>query len=569
MLKGKSASSGIAVGQALILNQAKLVIDESRPSDLEQEIVKFDAAVASAKAELQIIRDQVRTKIGPDKAEIFDAHILVLEDPELISETHSLIKSEGVNASVAFKQVSQHFISIFETMDNEYMRERASDIRDISDRVLRTLAGLTTIDLSLLSDEVILVAHDLTPSETATMNREKVLGILTNIGGKTSHTAIMARTLEVPAVLGLRNITELVKNGDWIALDGETGLVELHPDAASREAYRRKKQIQDDTKRQLQTQIGQPSETTDGHRVELVGNIGTPQDIKSLQKYDSEGVGLYRTEFLFVDREEMPTEDEQYVAYKVVLESMGSKPVVIRTFDIGGDKTVPFINIGKEDNPFLGFRAIRYCLENPDLFRTQLRALLRASVHGNLSIMFPMISSLSELLEARAHLNAVKEELKAKNIPVSETYSVGTMIEIPSAAIISDILAQHCDFLSIGTNDLIQYTVAVDRLNERVQDLYDPFHPGVLRLIKTVIDNGHKHGKWVGMCGEMAGSALHLPLLLGLGLDEFSMAPTSLLRSRAQLRQWSLTGARALANAVLQHSTSAEIEKTLSEAVPS
>jgi len=565
-LIGKSASSGVAVGKVLLVQQVPLVIDEKKISDVDGEIRRFHDAVTKAKADLAGIRDQVRTKLGPDKAEIFDAHILVLEDPELIGETERQIRETKTNALFAFREVAQQFITVFETMDNDYMRERASDIKDISDRVLRTMAGLQIVDLSLINEDVILVAHDLTPSETATMNRDKVLGILTNIGGKTSHTAIMARTLEVPAVLGLRNVTELVKNGDWVALDGEKGQVILHPDAATRTDFAERKKAGEAAKAQLLKLVGQESCTLDGHYVELAGNIGTPQDINSLEKHDAEGVGLYRTEFLFVDRSDMPSEDEQYAAYRVVLEAMGTKRVVIRTFDIGGDKVVPFIHIGKEENPFLGYRAIRYCLDHTDLFRTQLRALMRASVHGKLAIMFPMISSLEELLAAKEHLAAVCAELKKEQIPYREDIEVGTMIEIPSAALVSDVLAQHCDFLSIGTNDLIQYTVAVDRLNEKVQDLYDPFHPGVLRLIKMIIDNGHKHGAWVGMCGEMGGSELHLPLLLGMGLDEFSMAPTLVLRARAQLREWKLSDARALSERVLAQAKSKDIEALLTEA---
>jgi phosphoenolpyruvate-protein phosphotransferase (PTS system enzyme I) len=563
MLHGKGASHGIAVGQVLVLEQAALVIDDHKIENVDLEIDRFRDSLQKSKSELLKIREEVFHKLGKDKAEIFDAHVLVLEDPELVGETEALIRTQKINASASFRQVSQQFISMFEAMDNEYMRERASDIRDISDRVLRTLAGVETVNLSLLSSEVIIVAHDLTPSETATMNRDQVLGILTNVGGKTSHTAIMARTLEVPAVLGLRNITEVVKSGDWVALDGETGDVIINPDEQTRKKYLAKHRAQLEVKEKLLALIGVTSETTDGHRVELAGNIGTPQDIKSLEKYDAEGVGLYRTEFLFVDRSEMPSEEEQYVSYKLVLEAMASKRVVIRTFDIGGDKAVPFIDIGKEENPFLGYRAIRYCLEHPALFRTQLRALMRASVHGKLNIMFPMISSLDELLKAKEHLGAVCDELKTEGIPFDHKVGVGTMIEIPSAALISDVLAQHCDFLSIGTNDLIQYTVAVDRLNERVQSLYDPFHPGVLRLIQMIINNGHEHGVWVGMCGEMAGSELHVPLLLGMGLDEFSMAPTSILRTRAQVKKWSLSEAKALAAEVAKLHTSAQVESLL------
>lgn len=565
MLIGKSASAGTAVGRALVIKVEPLHIERKSIKDVAAEISRLASAIETAKSELIAIRDQVRATLGKDKAEIFEAHLLVLEDPELIEETQNLIRDDKVNAESAYKQVAQQFITMFETMDNEYMRERATDIRDISDRVLRTLTGVSIVNLSVLKDDVIIVAHDLTPSETATMNREKVLGILTNVGGKTSHTAIMARTLEIPAVLGLRDITETVKSGDWIAFDGESGQVFLNPTEAKRKKFLEKKEQEQKAKGELQKLVGLATKSKDGVHIELVGNIGTPQDIKSLLKYDAEGVGLYRTEFLFMDREEMPTEEEQYLSYKVVLESMGKKPVIIRTLDVGGDKSVPYIDIGKEQNPFLGYRAIRYCLDHKDLFRTQLRALLRASVHGNLGIMFPMISNLEELQASRAELESVRSELRAENIPVADKFQVGIMIEIPSAAMISDVLAQHCDFLSIGTNDLIQYTVAVDRLNERVQHLYDPYHPGVLRLIKLVIDNAHNAGKWAGMCGEMAGSELHLPLLFGMGLDEFSMAPTAILRTRKLLQAWTKSEAKELVNAALKLSTGAEIEALLKQ----
>jgi len=450
-------------------------------------------------------------------------------------------------------------------MDNEYMRERAADVRDISDRVLRKLAGLDILDLTQIQDECVLVCHDLTPSEAATMNPRKILGILTDIGGKTSHTAIVSRTLEIPAVLGLRNVTEKLKTGDWVAFNGETGEVRLQPDETTRRDYLELKVRETQQKEELRKLVGQPNQTSDGKKLGLVANIGSPQDLPALKRHDAGGVGLYRTEFLFMDHAIMPTEEEQFTAYKIVLEGLPGKPVTIRTLDIGGDKPVPYLKIGKEDNPFLGYRAIRYCLDHPEVFRPQLRALLRASVFGNLKIMFPMIASVEELLSAKAHVEAVRVELKNEGVTVADKIPVGIMIEIPSAALVSDHLARECDFLSIGTNDLIQYTVAVDRLNENVQELYDPFHPGVLRLIQTVITNAHAAGKKVSMCGEMAGSALHLPLLLGMGLDEFSMAPTSILRSRKQLQAWTLPEAQELAHQVAGLGRSGQIEALLKE----
>ncbi len=566
ILVGKSASSGIVVGRALLLKQEALVVEETRVDNTDVEIARFRRSIEKSKTDLGTVRENALATMGADKAAIFDAHLLVLEDPELIDETERIIRDDKLNASAAFRKVSQNFIVIFDAMENEYMRERAADIRDISDRVLRNLAGHNVMDLSTLTDEHIVVCHDLTPSETATLNPQKVLGILADIGGKTGHTAIMARTLEIPAVLGLRKITQLVRNGDWIAFNGETGEVVINPDEKTREMHlqARARELQD--KIELQKLIGLPNQTLDGHTVGLLGNIGSIQDLGVLKKYDARGVGLYRTEFLFMDHAQMPTEQEQFVAYKAVLEALPSLPVTIRTLDIGGDKAVPYLDMGKEENPFLGYRAIRYCLEHPEVFRPQLRALLRASVYGNLRIMFPMISSLDELLAAKEAVASVRAELVTEGVSVANDLPLGVMIEIPSAAIISDVLAQHCEFMSIGTNDLIQYVVAVDRQNERVQNLYDPFHPGVLRLIATVIENGHKYGRKVSMCGEMGGSELHLPLLLGLGLDEFSMAPTYVLRARRQLRQWTIIEARKLSQDVLKRSRSAEIEALLTEA---
>jgi phosphotransferase system enzyme I (PtsI) len=566
-LVGKSASNGVALGKALVLKTAELVIPKTTVADVEGEVARLQSALQRSKKAVQAVRDHALRKLGADKAEIFDAHLLVLDDPELVGEAENVIRAEKLNASAAFQKVAQNFIAIFEGMDNEYMRERAADIRDISDRVLRTLGGIEIPDLSTLQDEVILVAHDLAPSETATVDPSKVLGILTNIGGKTSHTAIVARTLEIPAVLGLKKITESVKSGEWIAMDGESGEVELKPDEATKKAYLERQARQRQDKTELQALVGQPNATSDGHKAELVGNIGSPQDLPVLKKYDAAGVGLYRTEFLYMKHSKMPSEEEQYHAYKAVLEGMSDKPITIRTLDIGGDKNIPYMNIGKEDNPFLGYRAVRYCLDNVAMFRTQLRALLRASAHGTLRIMFPMISSVDEFLACREHVEAVRKELTDAKVPMAAHVPLGVMIEIPSAALVSDHLAEHAEFLSIGTNDLIQYTVAVDRLNERVQNLYDPFHPGVLRLIQTVIANGHKHGRKVSMCGDMGGSELHLPLLLGMGLDEFSMAPTLILRARRQLRSWTLGEAKDLAASVSRMNRSSDIEAALNQAL--
>jgi len=562
-LLGKSASHGIVVGRARVVLSEALKIEAHLIADVEGEIRDFRAALARAKIRLEAVRDRALKTLGADKAAIFEAHLLILEDPELVDTTEHMIRERSLNALASYSHVSQAAAQLFDAMDNEYMRERAADVRDVADRVLRELAGVGVADLSELQDEVVLVCRDLAPSETAAMNPAKVLGILTDLGGKTSHTAIVARTLEIPAVLGLRHVTELVKTGDWVAFDGETGEVEINPDEPTRARYLQRQEHAKREKLELRALVGQPNLSADGIRAELVANIGSPLDLAGVLNYDAMGVGLYRTEFLFMDRLEAPSEDEQYHAYKTVLEGLAPRPVTIRTLDVGGDKPLAYLEIPKEDNPFLGYRAIRYCLEHPDLFRTQLRAMLRASVHGNLRVMFPMISSLEELLAAKEHLEAVRRDLLSKGISVADEIPVGVMIEVPSAALISDVLAQHCDFLSIGTNDLIQYTLAVDRLNDRVQHLYDPFHPGVLRLIRTTIENTRRFGKKISMCGEMGGSDLHLPLLLGMGLQEFSMAPTSILRLRRQLRGWTLAEAEQLAHEVSVQSSSRAIESVL------
>jgi len=395
------------------------------------------------------------------------------------------------------------------------------------------------------------------------MDKEKVVGFLTNIGGRTSHTAIMARTLEVPAIVGLQNITEKVISGDYIAFNGDTGEVVINPHMEDLNRFQEMKTDYDAKRKLLLSMKNQKSETLDGRHVELAGNIGTPEDVKNLIENDAEGVGLYRTEFLFMDRNQMPTEEEQYTSYKTVLEAMGSKPVVIRTLDVGGDKELSYLDIDKEMNPFLGYRAIRLCLDQTDIFKIQLRALLRASVYGNLKIMFPMISSLEEYLSAKALLDETKKELVSEGISVTDEIEVGMMIEVPSAAMISDILAKHVDFFSIGTNDLIQYTCAVDRMNQKIHHLYSPFNPGVLRLIKLVIENAHNEKKWVGMCGEMAGDSRMIPLLLGLGLDEFSMSPISILEARKQIREMTFDEAKNLADHVMTLETSEAIERYL------
>ena len=562
MYKGTGASPGIALGKALVIEHSELVIEKKTIENIDEEIQKLESAVKVSKEELTKVKEKALAELGEHEAEIFEAHLLVLEDPELIGSAISKIRDEKVNADYALNEIKEMFVAMFESMDNEYMRERAADIKDVTNRVLRHILGIKVVDLAGLDEEVVLIAHDLTPSDTATMNKNMVLGFLTDIGGRTSHTAIMARTLEIAAVVGLNDITKKVKDGDYIVFNGDTGEVIVNPDEETKAKYASLKCEFEEYRKSLELLKGQASITTDGRHVELAGNIGSPNDVEGLIKNDAEGVGLYRTEFLYMDKEDsFPTEEEQYEAYKAVLEGMNNKPIVIRTLDIGGDKELPYFEMEAEMNPFLGYRAIRLCLDRKDIFKTQLRALYRASVHGKLRIMFPMISSLEELLDAKEVIKEVLKELDAENIAYSNDVEVGMMIEIPSAAVISDVLAKHVDFFSIGTNDLIQYTCAVDRMNQKISHLYNQFNPAVLRLIKMVIDNAHKEGKWVGMCGESAGDQRMIPILLGFGLDEFSMSPISILPARKLITSLSYADMQKFADEVLAMGTAKEIKE--------
>ena len=562
MYKGTGASPGIALGRALVIEHSELVIEKKTIENIDKEIQKLESAVKVSKEELTKVKEKALAELGEHEAEIFEAHLLVLEDPELIGSAISKIRDEKVNADYALNEIKEIFVAMFESMDNEYMRERAADIKDVTNRVLRHILGIKVVALAELDEEVVLIAHDLTPSDTATMNKNMVLGFLTDIGGRTSHTAIMARTLEIAAVVGLNDITKKVKDGDYIVFNGDTGEVIVNPDEETKAKYASLKEEFEEYRKSLELLKGQASITTDGRHVELAGNIGSPNDVEGLIKNDAEGVGLYRTEFLYMDKEDsFPTEEEQYEAYKAVLEGMNNKPIVIRTLDIGGDKELPYFEMEAEMNPFLGYRAIRLCLDRKDIFKTQLRALYRASVHGKLRIMFPMISSLEELLDAKEVIKEVLKELDAENIAYSNDVEVGMMIEIPSAAVISDVLAKHVDFFSIGTNDLIQYTCAVDRMNQKISHLYNQFNPAVLRLIKMVIDNAHKEGKWVGMCGESAGDQRMIPILLGFGLDEFSMSPISILPARKLITSLSYADMQKFADEVLAMGTAKEIKE--------
>jgi phosphotransferase system enzyme I (PtsI) len=566
-LNGIAASSDIAIAKAYRLVEPDLNVEVTTIEDPEQEIERFRAAVTTSAEQLEKIQEQAKIKLGADKAAIFEAHLLVLNDPDLLTAVEDSIQTQKVNAEHALQNTADMFINMFEQMDNEYMRERAADVRDVTKRVLSHLLSVEIVNLSMISEEVIIVAKDLTPSDTAQLNKQYVKGFTTDIGGRTSHSAIMARTLEIPAVVGTKIATESIHHGDLLIVDGISGEVIINPSEEIVAQYEKKRADFAAQKAEWAKLVNEKTVSADGHRVELAANIGTPNDVKGVIQNGGEGVGLYRTEFLYMGREQLPTEEEQYEAYKAVLEGMNGKPVVVRTLDIGGDKELPYLSLAKEMNPFLGFRAIRLCLEELDIFRTQLRALLRASTAGNLKIMFPMIATLDEFRQAKAVLEEEKQKLSAEGIAYSESIELGIMVEIPSTAILADQFAKEVDFFSIGTNDLIQYTMAADRMNEQVSYLYQPYSPSILRLVKMVIDAAHREGKWTGMCGEMAGDETAIPVLLGLGLDEFSMSATSILKARSLIKRLNKSEMETLIQKVLNMSTTSEVKAAIEAAV--
>lgn len=558
-IRGIAASDGVAIAKAYLLVEPDLSFDNGTVTDTEAEVAKFNGALNTSKVELTKIRNNAEQQLGADKAAIFDAHLLVLEDPELIQPIEEKIKNENVNAAQALTDVSNQFITIFESMDNEYMAERAADIRDVSKRVLAHILGVDLPNPSIIDESVVIIGNDLTPSDTAQLNKQYVQGFVTNIGGRTSHSAIMSRSLEIPAVVGTKTITEEVEAGDIIIVDGMTGDVIVNPSDEVVAQYQEKRDNFFKDKQELQKLRDAESVTEDGHHVELAANIGTPNDLPGVVENGAEGIGLYRTEFLYMGRDQMPTEDEQFEAYKAVLEAMKGKRVVVRTLDIGGDKELPYLDLPEEMNPFLGYRAIRLCLAQPEIFRPQLRALLRASVYGKLNIMFPMVATIQEFRDAKALLEEERQNLKNEGVEVSDDIEVGIMVEIPSTAALADVFAKEVDFFSIGTNDLIQYTMAADRMLERVSYLYQPYNPAILRLVQRVIEASHAEGKWTGMCGEMAGDQTAIPLLLGLGLDEFSMSATSILKARRLIRNLSEAQMKDLAAKAVNCATSEEV----------
>ncbi|SFU30237.1 phosphoenolpyruvate--protein phosphotransferase [Clostridium sp. DSM 8431] len=532
MKKGIAASKGYAIGKVFVQENEEIVITDAKVSDIEAEKAKLKSALDASREQLEKIKEKAAKEMGEEKAAVFEAHITLLDDPEFTGAMEMEIANNSINAMKAVESVTNTFVAIFDAMEDAYMKERAADIKDVSKRIISNLAGKGGDAFAITEANTVVVAHDLTPSDTAQLDRTKVIGFMTDIGGRTSHAAIMARTLEIPAVLGLGDITESVKTGDTVILDGITGDVIVNPTEEQIAEYQAKKEKFTAEQEELKKLIDVKTTTKSGKRVEVCGNIGKPEDVLGVIANGGDGVGLFRTEFLYMDRDNAPTEEEQFESYKFVLEKMEGKQVVIRTLDIGGDKTLPYLPLPKEMNPFLGYRAIRLCLDRKELFKVQLRALLRASVYGKLCVMFPMISGLEEFMQAKEVVEECKKELKAEGKEYSDNIQWGIMVEIPAAAVMADELAKHVDFFSIGTNDLIQYTLAADRMSEKVSYLYNPMHPAVLRLIKMTIDGAHKHGKWVGMCGEMAGDEAAIPTLVEYGLDEFSMSATSILTAK-------------------------------------
>lgn len=564
MERGIGAAPGIAIGPAVVLKSpGGSVTAPSVPADPEQEEARLRTAVAAVRAELTALREQTERELGVDQAAIFTAHLLMLEDPALVGEVQRLIQAEGLTATAAVQRVVAELAATLAALPDEYLRERAADVRDVGGRLLAHLAGTASAELTLTAPAVV-VGADLTPSQTARLPKDKLLGLVSGAGGRTSHVAILARSLGIPAVVGLGQGLAAIKAGDLLAVDGTAGVVAVNPAEPELKEWRARQAAAQVEMERLARLRSLPAVTLDGRRLELAANIGRPADVEGALSYGAEGVGLFRTEFLYMDRSELPSEDEQFEAYRSVVAACAPHPVIIRTLDIGGDKDLPYLGLTREENPFLGLRAIRFSLAQPDVFRTQLRAILRASAYGNVKIMFPMVATADEVCAARAHLEAVRADVVQAGVQVAERIEVGIMVEIPAAALAADLLAPLVDFFSIGSNDLIQYTLAADRHNERVAYLYEPFHPAVLRLIERTVSAAHAAGIWAGMCGELAGDPLAAPLLLGLGLDEFSMAAASLPAVKERLRALRYEEAQHLARIALTLPDAAAVRERLS-----
>lgn len=529
---GIKASKGYAIGQIVLLEQNEPAVYSSSISDISAELDKMNKAIELTRSQLIRIKDKTEKEIGKDEAAVFESHIMLLDDPEFTGAAITKIEAEKTSAENAVDSVVKMYADIFSAIEDQYMRERAADIKDVGNRLINNLSGKSCSPLSNLAPNSIVAANDLTPSDTAQLDKDKVVGFITNAGGKTSHSAIMARALEIPAVVGLVDITSAVKNGDTVIIDGTQGIVITDPDEETIAAYRQKQKDFEEEKARLSTLVTSEVITSEGKKITVAGNVGSLKDIDNVIKHGGEGIGLFRTEFIYMDRNEMPDEEEQFAVYRTAAEKMSNSPVIIRTLDIGGDKKLQYLPMPEEANPFLGYRAIRLCLDRKDIFKTQLRAILRASAYGNILIMFPMISSLEEFFAAKDVLNECMIELAAANKPFNKDIQTGIMVEIPSAAILADEFAKHVDFFSIGTNDLTQYTLAVDRMNQKIAPLYNSMHPAVLQLIKNTIEAAHRHGKWCGMCGELAGDEAAISTLMDYGLDEFSMSASSILKAK-------------------------------------
>ncbi|WP_041694862.1 phosphoenolpyruvate--protein phosphotransferase [Alicyclobacillus acidocaldarius] len=559
--RGVAASDGVAVAKAWLVAPREPSVERAEIADPQAEWARVERAIAAAKEELAALRQTALEKLGEAKAQLFVAHAQMLDDPELTGQIRQAIEAERVNAEWAVKTVIDTLVGLFDALDDEYMRQRAADVRDVGSRLLRHLQGGDRASLADLAEPVVLVARDLAPSDTVQLDPALVRAFVTDIGGRTSHTAIMARSLGIPAVVGLGDITAHVESGQVLAVDGSEGLVVVEPNEEELARFSAQVERQQGERSRLAALRDAESVTPDGRRVEIAGNIGTPAEVEQVLAQGGEGIGLFRSEFLYMNRETAPTEEEQFAAYKEVAEAMAGRPVIVRTLDVGGDKGIPYLGLPHEDNPFLGYRAIRVCLDQRELFAAQLRAILRASHYGKLRVMFPMIATVEEVRAAKRELEAAKQALREEGVPFDEDIEVGIMIEIPAAAVMADRLAREVDFFSIGTNDLVQYTLACDRLNERISHLYQPLNPSVLRLVKMVIDGAHAEGKWVGMCGELAGDPRATAILLGLGLDEFSMSAGSILKVRDVVRNTRYEDAKALAAQALEADTEADVLK--------
>lgn len=566
-IKGIAASPGICVGKAFLFNSQEISVIKKKISKekIPEEILRFEEALIRTRSEIFKIQDKISKDMGVEHAEIFNAHLLVLEDRMIIDEVINRLKKEYHNIEYIFTNVLKKYISVFQKMDDEYLRERISDIEDVGKRILKNLMGIKRQTLADIKEKVIVVAYDLSPSDTATMHRKNVIGFVTDIGGKTSHTAIMAKSLEIPAIVGTETVTAEIKSGDIVIIDGTTGIVEINPDKKTLLKYQKEKIKYTKFTKGLEALKDLPSETKDGKKIEVSANIELHDEVPSVISHGAEGIGLYRTEYFYMNRSDLPSEEEQYRAYRDVAEKLKPSPIIIRTLDLGGDKFLSQLEVPKEMNPFLGWRAIRLSLAKPDLFKVQLRAILRASAHGKVKVMYPMISGVEEVEAANKLLNDARRELRDKKIAFDKDMEVGVMIEIPSAALIVDILAKKVDFFSIGTNDLIQYTLAVDRVNEKIAYLYEPVHPAVLRLINNIVDAAHKNKIWVGMCGEMAGEVAFTPLLVGLGLDEFSVPAAAVPQIKKIIRSITYEDAKRLSEKALTLSTGKEVEALVAE----